>query len=198
MLTAPSAKLTKLIVYACPVGPLAQQIETYLASSQATYGVNAAHAYMPHCTLTGFFEDERNAIPDYVELLGSVLEEYGDRIPTPSIKIKRLTFNPRWHGLELEADWLKQLIANFAERSHSPTRNESLRLKDWLHLSLAYEFENDHAAGLEQLAKEIVDISSAVAWEVRFYERLLVDTPVPLQESAWKCHGCWAPYEVAL
>ncbi|MEM8502863.1 MAG: hypothetical protein AAF716_06890 [Cyanobacteria bacterium P01_D01_bin.1] len=183
--------LAKLIVYACPVGLLAQQIETYLAKTQALYGANAAHAYMPHCTLTGFFEDERSTIPSYVELLGSVFEEYCDRIPHPPIQIRQLTFNPDWHGLALEADWLKQLVADFAGRSHSSTRKESLRLKDWLHLSLAYEFNPDYASDLCRLAKEIIDTTSQVRWELRFYEQLLDHEPRPLPETSWRCHGSW-------
>ena len=184
--------MAQLIVYACPVGPLEQQIQFYLKKAQEHYGQNAAHAYMPHCTLTGFFEDEVSAIPDYVEKLDIAFDEYRDRIPSPPIKIKRLTFNPDWHGLELEAIWLKQMIANFAERSHSPTHSDSLRLKDWLHLSLGYEFESTHAIGLEQLAKELIDISSTVSWELRFYERLSGKASIQSQKTTWKCHFNWA------
>ena len=184
--------MAQLIIYACPVGPLEQQIKSYLEKAQARYGRNAAHAYMPHCTLTGFFEDEVSAIPDYVDKLNVSFDEYRDRIPSPSIKIKQLTFNPNWHGLALEADWLKQIVADFAGRSHSLTRSQSLRLKDWLHLSLAYEFKPDHAAGLTQLAKELIDVSSAVSWELRFYEQRLAKEPAPSSATTWKCHGSWA------
>ncbi|MGC1309940.1 MAG: hypothetical protein WA885_22160 [Phormidesmis sp.] len=52
----------QLILYVCPTGPMARQIETYFEQSQQRYGPNAAHAYMPHCTLTGFFEDEEGAV----------------------------------------------------------------------------------------------------------------------------------------
>ncbi len=184
--------MSKLIVYACPVGPLAQQIEAYLLQAQELYGTNAAHVYMPHCTLTGFFEDEESAIPSYVQTLGSVLDEYRDRIPTPPIQSKQLSFHSDWHGLELEADWLKQMIADFEQQSDSSTRNEALRLKDWLHLSLAYKFEADCIPGLRQLAKNLIDIASEVAWELRFYEQLSTDESASSQVTSWKCHGRWA------
>ena len=47
--------MPKLIVYACPVGELAEQLETYFSKSRLACGPNQAHQYMPHCTLTGFF-----------------------------------------------------------------------------------------------------------------------------------------------
>lgn len=184
--------MTKLIIYACPTGALAQQIENYLTRVQALYGPNAAHAYMPHCTLTGFFEDQEPAIPEYVRLLGAVLDEYRDRIPTPSVQIQQLIFSNKWHGLALEADWLKQMIADFAQQSHSPTRNEALRLKDWLHLSLAYKFERNYANQLKQLAQEMIDIASDVSWQLRFYERLVAKASTSSQTAAWKCHGRWS------
>lgn len=184
--------MVKLIVYACPVGALARQIETYLLQTKEQCGPNAAHAYMPHCTLTGFFEDEAGAIDSYTEALSCILNESRDRIPTPPIQIEQLSFHANWHGLALEADWLKQMIADFAQKSVSPTRNEALRLKDWLHLSLAYEFEADDAPRLKRLANALIDVASEVSWELRFYERISTEAPKPFNEINWKCHSRWA------
>ena len=176
--------MAQLILYACPIGPLAQQIETYFAKSQQRCGANAAHAYMPHCTLTGFFEDSEDAIAHYVDTLETVLAESSHAIPTPSILIKQLTFHPHWHGLELEATWLKQLVATFAEKAVSPTQTASLRLKDWLHLSLAYEFDRDYEFVLQTLARAHIDLTAAVAWELRFYQRH--------PGNRWQCHRHWS------
>jgi ubiquitin-associated SH3 domain-containing protein len=49
------------------------------------------------------------------------------------------------------ADWLKALMMDFAARVDSPTRTDALRLKDWLHLSLAYGFSPASAVPLETL-----------------------------------------------
>ncbi|MEO1623155.1 MAG: hypothetical protein AAFU53_19250 [Cyanobacteria bacterium J06632_3] len=183
--------MTDLIVYACPVGPLARQIEAYLEKSQQTIGRNAAHAYMPHCTLTGFFSDEKSAIPIYLSALEKVLCEHSQHISNPPITIEEILFREKWHGLALKANWLKQMVADFAQQAHSPTRTESLRLKDWLHLSLAYNFKLEDGEMLEQLAKEMIAPSAEVAWEIRFYEREQNrSTPEPLH-NRWLCHGSW-------
>lgn len=175
--------MPQLICYACPVGPLAQQIAAYFESSQQCCGPNAAHAYMPHCTLTGFFTDEESAIVGYIDVLERLLFEYCDRIPTPSIVIKQLTFRTDWHGLALEADWLKQLAADFAVQAKSPSRLEPIRLKDWLHLSLAYAFNPDCESELAQLATHLIDLSTPVSWELKFYQRE--------SDNRWQCHRSW-------
>ncbi|MEO0802793.1 MAG: hypothetical protein AAFY57_11025 [Cyanobacteria bacterium J06642_2] len=49
--------LRELILYACPVGSLVEQLDCYFQKSLQLCGHNTAHLYMPHCTLTGFFHD---------------------------------------------------------------------------------------------------------------------------------------------
>jgi ubiquitin-associated SH3 domain-containing protein len=169
------------IVYACPVGELADQLETYFSQSQAKYGANAAHQYMPHCTLTGFFNDEQAAIPIYLNALDRTLAQAP--CPQPVITISKITFHPTWHGLELESNWLKQQIRTVAALADSPTRQEPLRLKDWLHLSLAYEFPPSQHQPLEQLARTLINPAAAVTWELRVYQRH--------PDYTWTCHQTW-------
>ncbi|RZM77892.1 hypothetical protein [Leptolyngbya iicbica] len=175
--------MPKLIVYACPVGELADQLAVYFERSRATCGPNLAHHYMPHCTLTGFFEDTVSSIPHYVDGLARSLQRHRRSQPQPPIGVKALTFRAQWHGLELSSDWLKQLIADFASAANSPTRSAPLRLKDWLHLSLAYGFESEHRQVLQQLAEDFVKPQASVAWELRFYERH--------EDNSWTCHQQW-------
>ena len=132
--------LTKpqFIVYACPTGELNRQLETYLRLSEKQCGKNSAHNYMPHCTLTGFFTDEIDSADYYLHALDEAYRQ-GDR--NYAIDIKQLVFNPEWYGLELQADGIKDLIKDFVRLETSPTRQEDIRLKDWLHLSLAYGFK---------------------------------------------------------
>ena len=101
--------MQKFIVYACPVGELASQLELYFQTSEIECGKNAAHKYMPHCTLTGFFEDELMAIPIYIKALNNSLSKYS----TPVINVLNMTFKPEWHGLELHSPMLKKLIFDF-------------------------------------------------------------------------------------
>ncbi len=102
---------------------------------------------------------------------------------TLDLKISKLTFNEDWHGLEIQAEPLKELIANFAQLATSATRSEELRLKNWLHLSLAYDFNSEHREQLKQLAREIINLQADVNWELRFYQKK--------PDWSWKCWQYW-------
>ena len=179
----------QLILYACPIGPLAHQIEDYLQVSRQRWGENKAHQYMPHCTLTGFFHDQREAIALYLQVLETVVAEARQRPGT--IQITDLLFQDDWHGLTLESPWLQSLTQSFAQTAHSPTRTDTLRLKTWLHVSLAYGFDPAHAAALKQLAMERVDPKATVEWDVRFYERSPKERQRQMPLNEWTCHGKW-------
>ena len=169
----------QFIIYACPVGELNSQIETYFTKSRELYGVNAAHKYMPHCTLTGFFTEDFNTIPSYLQALDAAYNLAKNNLPL-NVAIVKLYFAKDWHGLELQAEGLKQLIANFAHSNS--TRQEKLRLKDGLHLSLAYGFNSEHGEQLQNLAREI-DLQAEVYWELRFYQK----NP----DWTWQCLKSW-------
>lgn len=173
----------QFIIYACPVGELADQLDRYFAASLNTCGRNAAHNYMPHCSLTGFFWDELEAVELYREAIAKALTTQFTVAPNPQITISDMTFRPDWHGLELQSDWLPPLMAQVARFASSPTRTEPLRLKNWLHLSLAYEFLQEHAQTLTQLAREQINPQAAVDWELRLYQRHL--------DHQWTCHQAW-------
>ncbi|MDX2214342.1 MAG: hypothetical protein SFY66_13715 [Oculatellaceae cyanobacterium bins.114] len=174
---------SQFIIYACPLGDLAEQLDRYFEHSLRLCGRNAAHNYMPHCTLTGFFKDDETAVPIYVEAIAQSLTQ-APPPPDPVITITGMTFRPDWHGLELQSDWLKQVITNVAQLAISPTRQEPLRLKDWLHLSLAYELASEHAEKLAHLAHTYIDMKLPVQWELRFYQRHI--------DHTWTCHQGWS------
>ena len=174
--------MAKFIVYACPIGELAKQLEDYFEQSQRICGKNAAHHYMPHCTLTGFFQDAEAAIPIYLQALDRTLTK-AQPYPRPAVTITQMTFRPDWHGLELRSDWLAQQVVDFANSVHSPTRLEELRLKTWLHLSLAYKFQSEQADKLAHLARQLIHPETVVEWEVRFYQRY--------PDHTWNCHQSW-------
>ena len=171
---------SQFIVYACPVGKLNKQIEIYLHQGSELYGANSAHKYMPNCTLTGFFNAELNSIPVYIEALDKAYIEAKNNL---DIKIKQFTFNEDWHGLELKAENIKTLIINFFQNKTINNYQEKLRLKDWLHLSLAYNFNPEYESKLKQLALETIDLKSDVNWELRFYQK----NP----DWSWKCLQSW-------
>ncbi|MEM6613066.1 MAG: hypothetical protein AAF652_12595 [Cyanobacteria bacterium P01_C01_bin.72] len=171
----------QFIVYACPTQELSAQLETYWQLSREQCGANRAHNYMPHCTLTGFFCDRSDSASYYIQALE---QAYQTALQNQSlaIEIVSLILSKDWHGLELQANGLKELVCNFSQIETSPSRTEAIRLKDWLHLSLAYGFEPEKRAELEQLAKETINIKAHVAWELRFYQRA---------NTVWQCLNTW-------
>lgn len=173
----------ELIVYACPTGAISTQLATYFQRSQTECGPNTAHRYMPHCTLTGFFHDESESVPMYVDSLERSLTKAKPTRLDQVIAITALTFQPEFHYLKLESEWLLGLVREFRDRAHSTTRTDALRLKGWLHLSLAYGFPPEQCLPLQRLAAEAVDLRSPVDWDLRFYERH--------PDNTWTCHQSW-------
>jgi len=171
------------ILYACPVGALNDQVAAYFVAAQQAFGPNPAHEYMPHCTLTGFFQDAHAALPRYRSAMAVALADAGPA-PTPAVEVVETLFHDDFHGLALASPWLTQLMASFAQRAHSPTRQASLRLKDWLHLSFAYSFAPAHGPGLARLAHAMIDPAASARWELRLYERRA--------DHSWALHAAWA------
>jgi ubiquitin-associated SH3 domain-containing protein len=179
----PERTARTLIVYACPLGELARQIDRYYAISRAICGPNAAHDYMPHCTLTGFFHDDAAAIERYAAALGAALGRARASQPAAPLEVVSLELGAEFHGLLLRGEWLKQMIADFADSVDSSTRRDDLRLKGWLHLSLAYGFPPEQGEALAGLAREFVNVTAPVRWELRLYERNA--------DWSWICHASW-------
>jgi hypothetical protein len=59
---------------------------------------------------------------------------------------------------------------------------DAIRVKDWLHLSLAYAFPQEQNDRLADMARESIELRSATGWELRLYER---------REREWIEHGKW-------
>jgi hypothetical protein len=169
--------LTDIILYATPSGPLGDQIDAYLAHTLERYGANTAHGYPAHCTLTGFFHDVARSIPEYVAALDDATVEVGVA-PRPLVRIDGLRTAGEWFGLELQSPWLIDLAAAFKRRAPCVARPDEVRLKTWLHLSLAYGFDAMYADDLA-LAASSIDVFAEVTWEVALWQR---------DGSIWKRH----------
>ncbi|MDJ0555984.1 MAG: hypothetical protein QNJ68_16395 [Microcoleaceae cyanobacterium MO_207.B10] len=175
--------LREFIVYACPVGKLNNQLEEYFTTTRTECGENAAHQYMPHCTLTGFFHDELTALPIYIKALDNALQNSLLTCPKSPIVVVDMELKEDFHYLKLESAWLQKLIANFANIADSPTRTDKLRLKNNLHLSLAYKFPSKKQQTLAKIAKKNINPQAEVSWELRFYEYH--------PDKSWTCHQSW-------
>lgn len=160
---------TDLILYATPSGPLGAQIDRYLTDTRERFGANTAHQYPAHCTLTGFFHDVPRSIPEYLAALEQATADVGAP-PTPMVTIERMRLEGGWYGLELQSPWLVDLAAAFARHAPNMARPDEVRLKTWLHLSLAYGFDDQRADDLATAAS-IIDPSSGVVWEVALWQR---------------------------
>jgi ubiquitin-associated SH3 domain-containing protein len=167
--------VAELILYACPVGPLAEAIEAYWATVLATIGANSAHEYMPHVTLIGFFHGDAASVERHVATLTGLRapanELRGD------VRVTGALFGPSHHLLTVEAPKCRALADAFRERT------TGVRVKDQLHISLAYGFQPTDGPALERLGTELVDPLLPAAWELRFYERR--------PDRTWQLHGCW-------
>ena len=174
--------VTDLIVYAHPTGELAAQLEQYFETSRDLFGANAAHKYPVHCSLTGFFHDEAASIPIYIDALRSTLAEHFDRSVSDLVpSVDQLRLEGSWFGLELSSAPLVTLMESFAARQPTLARIDALRVKTWLHVSIAYEFNPEHAAELAALAQTTINAGSQVDdWHLGLWERF--------PENQWQCH----------
>jgi ubiquitin-associated SH3 domain-containing protein len=175
---------TKFILYACPVGPLGDQISAYFKAAKAKFGWNPAHDYMPHCSLTGFFYDQPESVPIYTNLLEHILAKEQSLIPDPVMRVTGTFFHSDFHGLTLQSDWLSYIAVRFSVEAASGTRRDGIRLKEWLHLSFAYQFGPEENQGLKALARRMINPNAPVQWALRFYQHH--------RDKRWTCHGNWS------
>lgn len=178
--------LTRFILYACPTGAFADQIDHYFAQAGQTIGHNPAHDYMPHISLTGFFPDKPTTAPEYSKVLDRCFKMHLPMQPMPVVVITAVRFDERFHGLEISAPWLKTVTAAFAVQATSATRPEAIRCKEWLHLSFAYGFPAEQHEPLRQLASQLIDPNAPAGWEMRFYEQRMAT-----EHHDWICHHRW-------
>jgi ubiquitin-associated SH3 domain-containing protein len=175
--------VTQFILYACPTGRLADQIEAYFETVKTDYGWNPALNYMPHCSLTGFFHDHTKAAQHYTLALDDILARMQSSRPHPVMQVTGMIFRSDFHGFTLQSDWLSRLTEAFSATTCSDTRHDAIRIKEWLHLSLAYQFNPHEHEALKAAALRQIDSKASVGWDLRFYQRH--------ENNKWTCHGCW-------
>ncbi len=172
--------LRELILYACPGGALAEALDGFFDESATRFGANAAHRYMPHISLTGFFRDVSESIPSYVSAMEKALLDH----PHGTVEIGPLISREDFVGLPITSTWLRDVTLAFAQHAVSGTRIDGIRRKEWLHLSLAYEHNPVDTAALSVLAQHRLGHAQEAQWDICFYERL--------PGNHWQRHGICA------
>lgn len=158
----------ELILYATPVGPLADAVDHYFETVAEELMPTTAQTYPPHCTLTGFFHRDDDGARVAIEEIGRAVADAGP-VPAGAVEIVALHGQEEWVGLELRAPWLQALTRRIAADHRPGPGQDALRVKRWLHLSLAYGI--DDLAPHARLAETTVDPGLGVVWEVSLWER---------------------------
>jgi len=164
------------------MGPLAEELRRYFSAAAEACGPNAAHAFPPHVSVTGFFHDRAPDWQAYGDALAAAAQQIG-RPPTPEATVTTLFLHDHHHGLAVESPWLCALAAEFAARAPAATRMDAVRPKRDLHISLAYGFDALFGPRLADLARRLVDPAVGAEWELRLYERA--------SGNRWLLHGSW-------
>lgn len=157
----------ELILYATPTGPLAHCCDSYF--EWAAGAPTTAQEYPPHCTLTGFFWRDGTRAEELIERTATIVAA-ASPVPDDAVDVVSLKTTPDWVGLELRSPWLLALAAEVAAADRPLQNEDALRLKHWLHLSLAYDIDDLSHHGAR--ARASVDIDLAAGWEVALWERL--------------------------
>lgn len=185
-------------MYLCPTGPLLEQIDKFYAESLDKFGFNAAHNYLPHVTLCSFFSAPDDAVPLLISGLEHAVEKMRLDLPSQINLVPCYRAN-QFIGLYLGDNDVFKRLANLFMRECSefipagelgpmhvistcfpwcssypslhPRRIEVEPLIKGLHLTLAYQFADEHKASLSSLAESLVDPSSPCIWELRLFSR---------------------------
>lgn len=159
----------ELILYATPEGPLARACAAFFADLVERDRQTTAQTYPPHVTLTGFFRRRSVAVDRVVAEARRVISAS----PRGEADVSNVTERPDWVGLEITSEWMLSVAAAFTDLHELEAGDDPLRLKTWLHLSLAY---GDVPGGRElaeyaDVARRTIDADLRASWSIGLWER---------------------------
>uniref|UniRef100_A0A9J7XZE9 Ubiquitin associated and SH3 domain containing Ba n=1 Tax=Cyprinus carpio carpio TaxID=630221 RepID=A0A9J7XZE9_CYPCA len=159
------------VLYLKPSGLLLNQLSNFWQQSRITCGKNKAHNIFPHITLCQFFMCADSKVDVLCEALQAVVGQWKGRFPSP-LPLEFYS-SSNFIGLFVEekvAEVIKGFAADFASEAASKADVHVEPHKKQLHVTLAYHFQSNHLASLEQLAKG-VDITLGCDWQAVLLSR---------------------------
>ncbi|XP_065643941.1 ecdysteroid-phosphate phosphatase isoform X2 [Hydra vulgaris] len=161
----------EFIAFLCPTGPLLEEISKFFELSLINCGINAAHNLFPHITLSSFFKVSDSVLPYVLDIFQSKMQQHYCK-PAQDIQL-HLQWSESYIGLFLDdqsISWLTEAMC-FISKTAEIERGIYIKPHDRkFHLTLAYNFSQDHSSKLKSLAKKI-DLRSSANWHLKIYSR---------------------------
>jgi len=159
------ANLNEVILYATPTGDLLAWCNDYFHIADQLGGTEA-QKYPPHCSMTGFFHRSTSRLNEAVWALGNLDVKSVD-IPIDSLNIS--LDKPSWLGIEIGSESLSSIISLFSSNYKNLSDEDPIRVKEWLHLSLAYGVED--IGPFKEALIDMDALPSEPSWEISLWQR---------------------------
>ncbi len=157
-------------LYALPVGTLGAQIETFRATYAKTFGVNKAHEYPVHVTLTHKFPLEAERVGECQQLLS---KHFAQVSPFRVGGLKHIP-GKELVVLELENDAIAEATRNWALEIARP----DVHVVDArFHVTIAWKTR--WHGRIFELAQEVIHRSMDVEWKIALCES-------PADSTGWR------------
>ncbi|XP_033119264.1 protein UBASH3A homolog [Anneissia japonica] len=161
----------EFIMYACPVGPFAEELEAFWEQSLKEVGHNGAHGLLPHVTLCSFFSCDDSLVAEVTHAFQLAIDRWKNEAPD-QIAVEYFAA-ANFIGLFIEeknAEYMRRVAQDFSVEALNIAGIKLEPHKKQLHLTLAYQFHQSHLEKLEKLSKEI-NLNKSARWELRLYSR---------------------------
>lgn len=160
----------ELILYATPGDELGTACELFFQELASSGRATTAQHYPPHVTLTGFFRRP----PSSVERVAAEVSASIAATPASAVVVRSLLGRDDWIGLEIESEWFLGVAQAFASRHVVQPGDDPIRLKTWLHLSLAYgdQPQGHKTEDYLEHAKAAINPDAPATWSIGLWERI--------------------------